>query len=128
MVQVEYPVINMAATGRRIRELRQARGITVRELSEYMGFTEPQAVYKWQRGDSLPTVDNLWALSIILGTTMEDILIGDDKVSSLFAQICSARDIASLLIHVHICFKSKVVNQWFIFMCIKMIIIKNMLQ
>lgn len=84
MVQVEYPVINMAATGRRIRELRQARGITVRELSEYMGFTEPQAVYKWQRGDSLPTVDNLWALSRILGTTMEDILIGDDKVSSLF--------------------------------------------
>lgn len=84
MVQVEYPVIDMTATGKRIRELRQAKGITVRELSEFMGFTEPQAVYKWQRGDSLPTVDNLLALSRILETTMEDILIGNDGMSFPF--------------------------------------------
>ena len=84
MNQMEYPVIDVKATGQRIRELRRAKGITARELSEFMGFTEPQAVYKWQRGDSLPTVDNLFALSRILGTTMEDILIGNDEMSSRF--------------------------------------------
>ena len=84
MVETAYPVINTRETGRRICELRKERGITVRMLCEYMGFTEPQAIYKWQRGDSLPTVDNLFALSRILGTSIEDILIGDDEMSSRF--------------------------------------------
>ena len=79
-----YPTINMKATGARIKELRKARGITVTEISEYMGFSEPQAVYKWQRGESLPTVDNLFALSRILRTSMEDILVGNDEMSSRF--------------------------------------------
>lgn len=78
----QYPTINMKATGQRIQELRKARGLKVTELSEFMGFTEPQAVYKWQRGESLPTVDNLYALSRILRTSMEDILVGNDEMSS----------------------------------------------
>ena len=78
----QYPTINMKATGQRILELRKARGLKVSELSEFMGFTEPQAVYKWQRGESLPTVDNLFALSRILRTSMEDILVGNDEMSS----------------------------------------------
>ncbi len=79
-----YPTINLKATGARIKELRMAKGITVIEISEFMGFAEPQAVYKWQRGESLPTVDNLFALSRILGTSMEDILVGNDEMSSRF--------------------------------------------
>ncbi|MBQ9140319.1 MAG: helix-turn-helix transcriptional regulator [Lachnospiraceae bacterium] len=79
-----YPTINMKATGARIKELRKAKGISVIEISEFMGFSEPQAVYKWQRGESLPTVDNLFALSRILCTSMEDILVGDDEMSSRF--------------------------------------------
>ncbi len=82
METLAYPTINMAATGERIKALRKARGLKVAQLSEYMGFTEPQAVYKWQRGESLPTVDNLFALSRILGAPMEDILVGDDEMSS----------------------------------------------
>ncbi len=77
-----YPTINLKATGERIKELRMSKGITVADISMYMGFTEPKAVYKWQRGESLPTVDNLFALSRILGTSMEDILVGDDEMSS----------------------------------------------
>lgn len=82
MDMANYPTINMKATGARIKALRKARGISVMEISEYMGFSEPQAVYKWQRGESLPTVDNLFALSRILCTTMEDILVGNDEMSS----------------------------------------------
>lgn len=79
-----YPTIDAKATGARIRELRIERGLTIHEVSEYMGFTTDQAVCKWQRGDSLPTVDNLYALSILLRTSMEDILVGHDEMSSLF--------------------------------------------
>ena len=51
-----------------------------------MGFESDQAVYKWQRGDSLPTVDNLYALSRLFGTSVDDILRGSrekDESSSL---------------------------------------------
>ena len=82
MTTITYPTINVKATGARIRQLRKAKGIKVTELSEFMGFSEPQAVYKWQRGETLPSVDNLFALSRILETSIEDILVGDDEVSS----------------------------------------------
>ena len=57
-----YPVIDLAATGDNIRRLRMARGLTVRDLQSYFGFAEPRAIYKWQKGETLPTVDNLYAL------------------------------------------------------------------
>lgn len=71
---MEYPVIDMKATGRRIKELRVKHHIRVTDISDYMGFKEPQAVYKWQRGDCLPTVDNLCALSILFQTPMNEII------------------------------------------------------
>lgn len=86
MTRITYPTINVVATGARIKKLRKEKGIKVTELSEYMGFSEPQAVYKWQRGETLPSVDNLFALSRILETSIEDILVGDDEVSSRFCR------------------------------------------
>ena len=71
----EYPVIDLIATGNNIRRLRIERGLTVRDLQKYFGFEEPQAIYKWQRGQSLPTVDNLYALGNLFGITMDEILI-----------------------------------------------------
>ena len=71
-----YPTIDMAATGNRIRELRKEHHIKVDDIVSFMGFESQQAVYKWQRGESLPSVDNLYALSRLFGTTMDDILVG----------------------------------------------------
>lgn len=83
-MNMEFPTIDVKATGARIRKLRMERGLTIREVSEYMGFTTDQAVCKWQRGDSLPTVDNLYALSKLFGTTMEDILVGTTRCPLVF--------------------------------------------
>ena len=44
----KFPVIDMRATGTRIKEIRSSQNFTVQEISEYMGFENPQAVYKWQ--------------------------------------------------------------------------------
>ncbi len=74
---MNYPVINARETGKRIKELRKERGLKVEDISVFMGFTEPQAVYKWQRGESLPTIDNLYALARLFGTSMEDIIRED---------------------------------------------------
>ncbi len=74
-----YPTIDMAATGSRIRDLRKEHHIKVDDIVSFMGFESQQAVYKWQRGESLPTVDNLYALSRLFGTTIDDILVGFDE-------------------------------------------------
>ena len=70
-----FPVIDLAATGENIARLRKDRGMTVRDLQSWFGFEEPQAIYKWQKGKSLPTVDNLYALSKLLDVPMEEILV-----------------------------------------------------
>lgn len=55
--------------------LRLEQGLTVRDVQVFFGFEEPQAIYKWQSGKSLPTVDNLYALSALLGVRMDEILV-----------------------------------------------------
>ena len=70
-----YPVIDLVATGNNIRRLRLERGMTVRDLQRYFGFEEPRAIYKWQKGESLPTVDNLYALGNLFEIPMDQILV-----------------------------------------------------
>ncbi len=74
---MNYPTINAVATGRNITQLRMQRGMSVRELQLAMGFATPQAIYKWQQGLSLPTVDNLVILSAILRVPIDSILVVD---------------------------------------------------
>ena len=75
MTQVLFPAIDLHATGENIVRLRKASGLSVRELQHYFGFEEPQAIYKWQQGKCLPSVDNLFALSCLLGVSMNEILV-----------------------------------------------------
>ncbi len=86
---MNYPVLDLKATGERINQLRKDNNLRVTDVAEYMGFESTQAVYKWQRGESLPTVDNLYALSRLLHTSVDDILIGekerDDEPSLSFS-------------------------------------------
>ena len=70
-----YPVIDLVATGKNICDLRKAKGLTVADLQEYFGFEAPQAIYKWQAGKSLPSTDNLFALSHLLEVPIDEILI-----------------------------------------------------
>ena len=74
-----YPKINMKATGDNILKLRKLRGLSVKDLQNYFGFEGPQAIYKWQWGESLPSVDNLFALSKILNIPMNEILIEENQ-------------------------------------------------
>ena len=75
MTYAVFPTIDLVATGKNIIRLRKAHGLTVRQLQLYFGFEEPQAIYKWQQGKCLPSVDNLYALSRLLGVSMNEILV-----------------------------------------------------
>lgn len=69
------PVINMVATGQNITRLRKQAGLSVSNLQQIFGFTTPQAIYKWQRGTALPTLDNMVILSAVFNTSINNILV-----------------------------------------------------
>ena len=50
-------------------------GLSVRDLQRILGFATPQAIYKWQQGRALPTLDNLVVLAAVLGVRIDDILV-----------------------------------------------------
>ncbi|HHT55933.1 MAG TPA: helix-turn-helix transcriptional regulator [Acholeplasma sp.] len=70
-----YPVINLKLTGQNIKQLRINNNMTVKDLQNILGFESPQAIYKWQWGDSLPTIDNLVVLAKIFSVQINDILV-----------------------------------------------------
>lgn len=69
------PTIDMEATGRNITRLREAAGLTVRDLQDIFGFATPQAIYKWQHGTAMPTIDNLVVLAAVLKVPMDEIIL-----------------------------------------------------
>lgn len=74
----KVPVIDLKATGQNIELLRKSAGVSVRDIQDVMGFANPQAVYKWQKGVCLPTIDNLVILAAVLDVTIDEILVYDE--------------------------------------------------
>lgn len=74
-VRFVYPVILLIETGKRLKSIRLLRGYKVSEVSEYLGGISVQAVYKWERGESIPSTDNLIALSSLYEVRMEDLIV-----------------------------------------------------
>lgn len=75
---VTFPAIDMEATGQNITKLRKDAGLTVRDLQGMFGFTTPQAIYKWQKGTAMPTLDNLVVLAVVFNVPIDDIIIVDN--------------------------------------------------
>ena len=71
------PAIDMAKTGHNIVVLRKQAGLSVKDLQDAFGFATPQAIYKWQQGLALPTIDNLVVLAALLGVSIDDIIVTD---------------------------------------------------
>ena len=69
------PTINMTATGANIKALIKRKGLRVADVQNICGFNTPQAVFKWMRGDALPTIDNMVILAHLLEVTIAQIII-----------------------------------------------------
>ena len=78
MAYQSFPAIDPVETGRNIVRLRKERGLSVRDIQAWFNFEEPRAIYKWQTGQTLPSVDNLYALSILLEVPMDKVIVGTD--------------------------------------------------
>ena len=69
------PVLDLEATGTKIKTLMKLKGVTPRQLQLIMDFPYVQTIYNWFAGKNMPTLDNLVVLAQILGVTMDDIVV-----------------------------------------------------
>lgn len=84
MIMNNRPVLDLEETGRNIKKLRIERGISVKELQILFGFDNPQAIYNWEKGRNMPSIDNLLVLSEFFEVTINEI-VGKKNIDSLFA-------------------------------------------
>lgn len=70
-----YPVIDAQETGKHLKEECERRRVTPREIQEFLGLAALQSVYEWFRGNTLPSLDNFYALSCFLGARMEELVV-----------------------------------------------------
>ena len=73
------PTINLKETGANLRRIMDERGITAKDIKEYLNLGSVQSVYYWCNGTYMPTIDNLYALSQLLCVSIDDILCGNRK-------------------------------------------------
>lgn len=78
-MEKRYPVIDMAQTGQNIKRIMQMKGLTVKDIQEFLELSTPQSIYHWFDGRNLPTVDNLYALSDLFHLPVDVLLIGSRK-------------------------------------------------
>lgn len=71
---MSYPVIDPGRTGERIRDLLRIGSVTVSAAAEYLGISR-SSLYKALRGDTVLSLDNIYALSVYLGTSVNDMII-----------------------------------------------------
>ena len=69
------PVLDLDATGTKIKTLMKQREITPRQLQILLNFPYVQTVYNWFAGKNMPTLDNLVVLAKVLNVAMDDIVV-----------------------------------------------------
>lgn len=68
------PVIDIQSTGKQIKKIRNECGFSVRDIQNIFGFEYPQAVYAWEQGKNVPTIDNLLVLSRLFEVSIEEMV------------------------------------------------------
>ena len=70
-----YQPIDQIKTGAKIKAMLRAAGYEVKDIQKYLHLSCPQSIYRWFKGNILPSVEHLCALSKLLDVHMEDLLI-----------------------------------------------------
>ena len=77
----KIPAIDMEKTGLHMKRIMIARGLKVKDIQDYLQLSTPQGIYHWFEGKSMPSLDNLYALSELFHMPIDMLLIGDKRES-----------------------------------------------
>lgn len=70
-------MIDKKATGVRLRRIMDERGLSVKDVQEYLGLAGVQSIYHWLSGITVPSVDNLYALRALFQVPIDEMLCGN---------------------------------------------------
>ena len=62
IVTIQKPVVDLKATGAKIKLLRIKSGFSVHDIQTIFGFEYPQAVYAWEQGKTSRQSTTCWCL------------------------------------------------------------------
>ena len=85
--------LDMKATGERIKELMKFNGLSVTDLQQILGFSCPQSIYKWFRGESYPTINHIYDLSILFDVPIEDLLRTESEEVEVDGEVLERKNI-----------------------------------
>ena len=74
-----FPTISLRETGVNLHRIMDKRGITPKDIKEFLNLGSIQTIYNWCNGLNMPTVDNLYALSQLLQVSIDEIICGNRK-------------------------------------------------
>ena len=77
MCKINRPVINVAATAAKIKECRIRAGYSVREIQNIFNFSTPEAIYSWEKGKYIPSIDNMIVIADVYGVSIDDFIVRD---------------------------------------------------
>lgn len=80
------PVIDLKETGAQIKYLRKLNGFSVHELQQIFGFEYPQAIYAWEQGKNVPSIDNLLILAQLFQVELGDLIVSKTVEVSLHCE------------------------------------------
>ncbi|MCD8119962.1 MAG: helix-turn-helix domain-containing protein [Lachnospiraceae bacterium] len=79
----DYTLIDQKATGERLKRVIRESGYRVSEIQQFLSFSGPQPIYRWFRGEALPSLHHLCALSGLLDVPVDDLLVrGQDDTAN----------------------------------------------
>lgn len=87
-----FPVINLKETGINLRRIMDKRGISARDVQEYLNLASIQSVYNWCSGINMPTIDNLYALSQLFQMPIDAIVRGNRRPIIPEPMVMNARE------------------------------------
>ena len=78
-----FPIIDKKRTGINLKRIMVQRGISVKDIQKFLHLGSVQSVYYWLNGVSLPSVDNLYALSQLFQVPIDDLICGNREMLSI---------------------------------------------
>lgn len=71
----DLPHINVDDTGKQLKRIRKEHNFSVQDIQHQIGLISAQAIYKWERGQALPSLDNIVILAKLYEVTLDDLLV-----------------------------------------------------
>lgn len=72
------PLVDSKEMGMNIRRLMRLKHKTITQVQIELGFSSATNIYKWCRGESIPSLDHLVQLASILDCSLNDIVVTNE--------------------------------------------------